>query len=243
MQYLISNESPAITCITETWLKPHTPDSTIISDSSFSIYRKDRLDSGGGGVCIVINNSVVKVASVNIADRFKDLDITCIDIVNTSLPVRLIVGYRSPCSDSGADAVQYTKHFIDGLMSLCNVDASIVLVGDFNFPTIDWSQLNFAVDSKHCSTLFSVFAKQFCFEQLVNEPTRLQSSGYNNSVLDLVLCNDPFIVCDINVAAPFSTSDHCSVNFNLCCPSQSANLPAHEFRNFNNADWRCISDF
>ena len=233
-----------IACITETWLQSSTPDSVIVANSTFSVFRKDRVDSPHGGVCIIVNNVSVKAVQVDIACEFNDLEIACIDIVSTQLPVRLIVGYRPPhSSDTAADDVKYTKHFVDCLMSLCNVDASIVIVGDFNFPSIDWSQLNFAVDNNRCSTLFSVFTKQFCFEQLVTEPTRVQSTGRNSSLLDLVLCNDPFIVCDINVNAPFSTSDHCVVDFKLCCPTQSAKLPAHEFRNFSDADWNGISSY
>jgi hypothetical protein len=122
------------------------------------------------------------------------------------------------------------------------VDSSIALVGDFNFPTIDWNNLQFSADRDRCSTLFSMFSKQFCFDQLVTEPTRIHTTG-NSSLLDLILCNDPFIVSDIIVCEPFSTSDHCSINFSLIYPSQSANLPTHDFRNFAEADWNAITVF
>jgi len=103
--------------------------------------------------------------------------------------MRVIVGYRPPSSDTVSDAIQSTNHFTECLRSLCNVDASIVLVGDFNFPNIDWSNLQFAVDNDRSSTFFSMFVKQYCFDQLVSEHTRLQSSG-KDSLHDLILCND-----------------------------------------------------
>jgi len=127
-------------------------------------------------------------------------------------------------------------------MSVCDVDTSIVVVGDFNFPSINWSDLQFAAENERCSTLFSTFTKQYCFEQLVSEPTRLQTICRSN-LLDLILSNDPFIVCDVNVCAPFSTSDHCCVDFKFVCPAQSAQQPAHELRDFSNADWAGISNY
>jgi len=58
---------------------------------------------------------------------------------------------------------------------------------------------------------------------------------------NMVLCNDPFIVCDVAVCHPFSVSDHCSIKFNVITPAQSAGLPTHDFRDFNTADWSNIT--
>ena len=156
--------------------------------------------------------------------------------------MRVIVGYRPPSFDAASDAIQNTNHVIACLQSLCNVDASIVLVGDFNFPNIDWSNLQFAVDNDRCSTSSTMFAKQYCVDQLVSEHAQLQPRG-NDSLLDLVLYNDPFIVCDVAVCDPFSVSDHCSIKFKVITPVQSASQPAHEFRDFNNADWSSITSY
>jgi len=224
---------------------PATADSLLLANNAcnYTVFRKDRItDTHGGGVCLIVNHSAVKCVSVAIDSLFNDLDIICIDIVSTNNPVRLIAGYRPPSSDTAAEALTFTKNFINCLSMLCNVDSSIVLLGDFNFPSIDWTNLQFIIDSNRCSTLFSIFASQFCFEQLVPEPTRITLGG-KSSLLDLVLCNDRIIVCDVNVVEPFSTSDHCAVNFKINCPSKSAIMPAHELRSFSDADWVTISGF
>jgi len=239
---MLIDESPDIVCISETWLESSLPDSLLVSELPYTVFRKDRYNSPFGGACLILNNSTVKAVQVDIADNFKDVDVVCVDIIDTYLPIRLIAGYRSPSSDTAVDAVKSTKHFIDCLMSVCDVDTSIVVVGDFNFPSINWSDLQFAAENERCSTLFSTFTKQYCFEQLVSEPTRLQTICRSN-LLDLILSNDPFIVCDVNVCTPFSTSDHCCVDFKFVCPVQSAQQPAHELRDFSNADWTGISNY
>jgi len=154
--------------------------------------------------------------------------------------VRVIAGYRPLSSDTASDAIQSTHHFIECLRSLCNVDASIVLVGNFNFPNIDCSNLQFAVDNDRCSICFRMFTKQYCYDQLVSEHTRLQSSG-KDSLFDLILCNAPFITCDVAICDPFSVSDHCSIKFNVITPAQSAGLSAHDLRDFNTAGWCSIT--
>ena len=150
---VLVTESLDMLCITETWLKPSTPDSLLINGmSSYSVFRKDGADSQGEGVCLITNCDTVQAIRVEIDVKYMDLDLLCIDILNTCLRVRVIVGYRPPSSETASDVIQSTNHFIECLRSLCNVDASIVLVGDFNFPNIDWSNLQFSVDNDRCST-------------------------------------------------------------------------------------------
>ena len=241
LHHLLNDEQLDIVCITETWLKSTIPDSLLLTRNDYTIFRKDRTGSLGGGVCVIINNTTVKAVQVVIPDIFGDLDIVCIDVVGTLVPTRLILGYRPPTSDTASEAVSYTKHFINCLSHLSKVDASVAIVGDFNFPSIDWSDLQFAVDNDSCSSLFSLFVSRHCFNQLVSEPTRLHP-GCKNSVLDVILSNDTF-VCDVTVSSPFSTSDHCSIYFSLVCPVFSCFPPDHEIRNFSEADWESIYNF
>jgi hypothetical protein len=190
---------------------------------------------------MIINNKSVKAVNVDIAPAFTDLDIVCVDIIGTLLPVRLILVYRPPASDTASESVASIKHLINCLNSLCDVDASIAVVGDFNLPLITWSDVQLAVDNDCCSNLFSMFAVRNCFNQLVTEPTRL-NAVHKNNILDIVLANDS-IVCDVAVSLPFSTSDHCSVCFALVCPVTSCIIPDHDVRNFAEADWDSINSF
>jgi len=131
---LLNDEQLDIVCITETWLKSTIPDSLLLPSNDYTIFRKDRVGSLGGGVCVITNNTTVKAVQVDIPDIFVDLDIVCIDVVGTLVPARLILGYRPPATDTASEAVSYTKHFINCLSYLSKADASVAIVGDFNFP-------------------------------------------------------------------------------------------------------------
>jgi len=132
---------------------------------------------------------------VDIDINYNEFDLVRIDIFCSCLPTRIIASYRPPSSDTSAESVQYILHFIDCLTSLCNIDSSIVIIGDLNCLLIDWSNLKFVAENERCSTLFSIFSKQHCFEQLVGESTYLSPSG-NGSLLNVILCNDPLIISD-----------------------------------------------
>ena len=244
LRYLLDNDQLDLLCCCETWLQPSTPDSVIVANTDFSIFRKDRLHSIGGGVCILINNSTITAVDVPLLDEFCDLEIVCVDIVNTSIPTRVIACYRPPSTDTDCDAILHMKMFDKCLEFLCDVDSTIVIAGDINLPYVDWSNPILVSDTDRCSTIFTTFTSSYALNQCVSEPTRYNlnsSTGVTTATLiDLVLCNDNFAVNNVAVEAPFSRSDHCSVVFNIVRQVSPVN---HDFsyRNFADADWDSIN--
>jgi exonuclease III len=244
LHYLLDNEHVDILCVTESWLKPETTNSLLINDRPYGIFRKDRLYSQGGGVCIFTNEANVKAIGVSIPERFVELDIVCIDVVNTTEPLRIITCYRPPSSDTDTNAVDKMHLLSECLELLCDTVATLCLLGDFNL-SVDWASPNFVSDNEKCSTIFTTFTSLFAFEQFVNNPTRLNNNSQSSdesagSILDLVFCNDSFAIHNLEVHAPFSTSDHCSIDFNLLHHVQHYD---HIFnvRNFNEGDWDSIN--
>lgn len=69
---------------------------------------------------------------------------------------------------------------------------------------------------------------------MVDVPTR------ENNILDIVLCNDPLLICDVCVGPPFSTSDHetvsCIINFNVVVTSTDAQNNIDHPHNLNGFD-------
>ena len=239
---MLDNDNPDIVFVTETWLNSSIDDSLITSGRPYEVFRKDR-STLGGGVCIILNNNKIKATHVSTSDEFSDLDILSVDILNSNQPVRLILCYRPPSSDSDSSALTSMKHYIDCLEHLSDTHKSVVLLGDFNLPQVDWSNPSFCADSEKCSTAFLAFTKLFAMEQLVTEPTRFDPTYIFGSILDLILCNDIFIIQDIHTDAPFCTSDHCTVCFNLLFNIHRMRDIDFTLPNFHRADWPSINLF
>ena len=82
--------------------------------------------------------------------------------------------------------------FTTCLEQLCNVDATILITGDFKLPTIH--QTNCTLDSNHtqttCSEMFLQFFNEQALCQLVNDVTMPSNLNPNTgNILDLVLTN------------------------------------------------------
>ena len=78
----MNTTNPDIVCVTESWLNSTISDSVIISDTNFSVFRKDRIDTRvGGSVCILVNSATVKAVRVQIPHRFDSLELVAVDII------------------------------------------------------------------------------------------------------------------------------------------------------------------
>ena len=83
--------------------------------------------------------------------------------------------------------------------------APCLIVGDLNCPDIDWQTFTAPIDNIQDKLLD--FIAHNGYVQMVCECTR------GNNVLDVVLTNEPLTVCNVDVAPPIGTSDHCQVDF------------------------------
>jgi hypothetical protein len=127
-------------------------------------------------------------------------------------PVMYHSDYRPPSSDTDSDAVAYNREMCDCISGLISNNGSTIICGDFNLPYINWSLDNSLKCSEStCSGIFLDLYYAHGFHQYVSEPTR-----YDHT-LDIVLCNDVNRIFNTRVLPPFSTSDHCSVGFDVIC--------------------------
>ena len=107
--------------------------------------------------------------------------------------------------------------------------------GDFNLPSINWANFESPNDDIH--DVFLDFCVQRGLHQMVKECTR------DSSCIDLVLTNDVFTVLNMSVTTPFSTSDHCMVDFELLLDqtgSNEARTVTKCYYDYDNADIQSV---
>ena len=125
-----SRGSYEVICICETWLNNTVLDAKLLPE--FDIFRRDRTVKAGGGVLIAVKEGLQ-------ASRRFDLERVGVELIVIQLskannkPVIIYVYYRPPgfCSDG---LILLNNSLLSNQESNC-----IVLVGDFNLPSISWS--------------------------------------------------------------------------------------------------------
>ena len=232
-------DRPSVVSITETWLKPDTPDNLLTDSGNYSVYRRDRLDRRGGGVCMLVDNNVFQSANVQIPCKYDSLEIIAVDLLNVHFTCRFITVYRPPSSDTDFEAVQYCNLLSECIEFLCRSNLTVVITGDINVHNLQ----NLSQNTYSCSNVISTLFTKHAFSQFVTSPTRYNSSSGTESLLDLVLCNDDNFVFNTTVGAPFDISDHCMVSFDILKPIITPVNPHQGTYDFKRANWAAICTF
>lgn len=201
---------PHVVIISETWLHSGILDFEI-TPPGYKIYRKDR-DSRGGGVALLFQESMHVQRSPDIADT------ECVIAKVFLNDFHLVIAgfYRPPNCDIFFDNL---NEFLCTAGTHCK---NILLAGDFNAPSVDWSTdfpnaLCAAAEPLTDIVLFHGLT------QLVKQPTRALN------ILDLFLVNDHVLKRNPRVDIFEGISDHrmasltLELNFRLK-PSKSQHL-------------------
>ena len=217
---------------TESWLKPDIASSEIFPPN-YQVYRKDREDQEGGGVFILVTNSLI---SSPLDEYSSDHESLWIQIQEAKGP-NIIVGafYRPPRNDR--------ENLLSFSQVINNVtrttQGTIILGGDFNLPGVDWhtnTVKSYAQTPSLCALLLDI-VQDNGLTQLVHEPTR------KNNILDLVLTNNPTLFNNIKTMPPLSTqADHDTVFIDLDIKPITAKQPPRNVPLLHKADWTKIRE-
>ncbi|MEL7309092.1 MAG: endonuclease/exonuclease/phosphatase family protein, partial [Pseudomonadota bacterium] len=198
-----STYEPSVIALTETWLRKDIP-SGFLNLRQYVHYRKDRNFSRGGGSLLLVRDDIPS-RPVLLSNQDLKIDaVACqISLIDKSTLGCLCV-YRPPNSDKDDDCKMLSV--ITDFLNL-EFDYNLIL-GDFNFPDINWS-----LSSSCCqqSENFLRFAMENFLIQHVATPTRKSSQ----SLIDLVLTTHGTVVSDLCVSEELDNSDHYSITLSL----------------------------
>ena len=122
---------------------------------------------------------------------------------------RMLIGvvYRSPNSNSEEN----NPKIIDLIPKLSEYVgySHCLLLGDFNFPNINWVTLTSLDGEQSLSAGFLNACEDAFLTQHVTKPTR-HRHGQTFSILDLIFTSDPNMIEDSNIThlSPLGSSDH-----------------------------------
>ncbi len=93
----------------------------------------------------------------------------------------------------------------------------ILIMGDFNYPTIDWNAWSTRGESTTSEEylLIENLQDNYLFQH-VDKPTRWRGTD-NPNLLDLILTNEETMVDEILYDSPLGKSDHCVLFFDFVC--------------------------
>ena len=223
-QSFVYSSSFLIYALTETWLSPPYLSGEILP-TDFAVYRSDR-PSRGGGVPVAVNYLLPSHRLPS--PSHLELILVEIELVT---PLLICVLYIPP--NASSDYCLHIVHFIESISS----KSHCIIVGDFNFPDINWSTL---VGRSPSSVAFCDLIFCLNLTQLVDFPTH--SSG---NTLDLVISDSTELIQNLfSFSSDLLQSDHFTITFTVSVHNSKKKKPKHPpSYNFKRTDLNALSDF
>ena len=121
---------------------------------------------------------------------YSDAEVIACNVILDKINLTVVCTYIAP-NISNSDFSNY----ISCLRQLCTSNGPHVIVGDFNLPHIDW--INTIIPNDFKSQELFNWSCEFGLDQFILVPTRL------NHILDLIFCNDLFLITEVKCNEPF----------------------------------------
>ena len=210
--------NPDMILITEAWCNEEISDA-FLSIPGYTLQqdlRTDRADTAGGrgGGLLVYTKIGITILSL---DKVVTFNQYCKFLIG-DVTVYLI--YRPP--SGGQISIDQLTDLIRG------VEKKSVLIGDFNFPEIDWDTWTTGARSRS----FLEAAEEKLLEQMVRFSTHTKGN-----ILDLVLSNIPERVLEVKEAGRLGHSDHTMIDVTLTVHGRAGGTRCKEQPDWNRADW------
>ena len=204
--------APFFLCITETWLNPSTPDSSL-HIPGYKLHRKDRFNRYGGG-CLIYSRNDLGATNFEFPFQCPVEEAIWISTTCTAIPILLGCMYCPP-----SPSTSFKRSLVDLFSTALGVSPGAkVICGDFNLPEISWEQ-HVPI---HLQGAIRAQTEAIGWVQQVMRPTR------GEHILDLVF-TEGFPSATAGVGPLLPGSDHRMVHFAF--PSKLSPIRACNFDN------------
>jgi hypothetical protein len=212
MRFQLANSHNTVYSLCETWLCDSVSNSDL-AFHDFHIFRADRrfMGKSGGGVALLVPDSV-QASVLGLPTSHLTFEAIAIKIHFKLSELVIISVYRAP-SRSKAHEI-FSDQWLSYFKSLNLKKTPFIIVGDFNFPNINWARSIARGKPDSLAQKFLSFCLLNSLDQKVLVPTRIKN-GRTKNILDLVLASEQYLVSEVRVLPPFIESDHQQVEVTL----------------------------
>jgi hypothetical protein len=167
-------------------------------------------DSYGRGVGLFVKNNLNLVRRDDLELFFRPSVFCDITIDNDIIHIGVV--YRSP------NCTANDNNKLNNLMNEFFVENHHkelkIIVGDFNYPEINWTEETCKGGLEHPASMFLKSVLDNFLSQLVDKPTHFRALQ-NPTTIDLILCQDPIKIENIQYHPPIVKSHHSTISFDL----------------------------
>ena len=203
--------------------------------NGFNLYTTNFMKRGFRGIFCYVNLKF-SCDIINLGIDFNEY--MCIRLNRFFEDVFFLIIYRSPNSSTENNAC-----LLELLKVYLSKKGLKIIIGDFNFPNIDWKFRSSYTAIKSLENKFINFINDNFLYQVVDEPTRCRGFQRQN-ILDLLLVDNLETISDLKFCSPFGKGDHCVLDFFVNINFVNNNVYNNSVKfNFNKGKYELMNEF
>ena len=231
---LIQDQSPSILCFTE--ILPKNKLKVLHSEFSlpgYNLFTNIENPNCHRGIAIYVENSI-SCSAITFPYDLKEFLICELKLNN--LDFYLCTLYRSPNSTEANN-----NSLNQFLLDISKKYKNLIICGDFNYPSIDWSSNSSPKSGCTKSEKFLESARESYSYQHVFQPTHYRALQ-NPTTIDLVFTSEPNMLTQLSFSAPLGKSHHQILSFNFFSSSKNIKKPQTKYL-YKKADYNKIKTY
>ena len=219
LRVLVACETPDIVAICETWTNETHGDAFFTIDDYEIITRRDRNDTTGGrgGGILMYGRKELSVWTEPETTTFNQCVTVKVKCGGEDVKIHCV--YRSPNSTRENDTE--LNEWLKGMRG------TNVLVGDFNYPDVDWDSESSGARARD----FLAAIVERGMEQHVEEATHL-----NGNILDLILTDGEGMISGVQMMGRLGKSDHEAIMFHMSIDAEKTTVQ-RPYLDYRRADY------
>ncbi len=233
-EILCNYDFPKIIAVTETHLNPlENLNSQFMGNEQYEIFRTDRVGRDGGGVALFVstdlNSFLVNSSIIGVTET--------IWVMTMFGPTKVLFGvvYRPP-----GTTAEVSKQVTDEIRETISKypGAIPILMGDFNYPGIDWITETSSLGGSEQARSESYFLGEMQSHGMIQH-TLSPTNGLN--VLDLIFTNEPSLITSVNHHPPLGLADHDVLEISIQLPNLQNEQEVRYRTAWESADYDAIT--
>ncbi len=192
--------------VSETWWTDES--ATIIT--GFNLFRKDRVHSKGGGVCIYIDETIksYELKSLSANESFCE-EIWCMVEIGSE---KILIGcmYRKGSSNESENSSLIESIKVAYELYSKNKCTGIMICGNFNYTSINWAQGYSELkntNDKQANLFVDCLEDCFLYQNMLN-PTFQVKTGIDRNVLALIITENDNRLFNMDHCPPLGNIEH-----------------------------------
>ena len=189
------------------------PDTDLLKIDGYDLFTNSNYkDADTRGVCIY-TRSDLQASEVEIPSKLLFKDSVWVTIPDKANKLTLIGNVYRSGTPSKAKTLDNNLHELIKYFSLSKKFDKVIITGDFNHSSVKWKEDGSFTSTDPADEDFIECIRDSFLHQHVLKPTRIVEN--HQSLLDLILSNDPDIVNNIEYDMHIGNSDHISLIFEV----------------------------